>query len=181
MDAQTATEHDEKGGLIRLTSAVVGAYVANNSVPASDLSDLIGQIHSSLVGLTLPAQPKTPVEIKPAVSPKKSVQHDHLICLEDGKRFKTLKRHLMSDHGMTPEDYRAKWGLPSTYPMVAPGYAAARSEMAKKMGLGHKSPAKSVTAGKPPAKSVAASKPPAKSVAAGKPLAKSAAAKPKKT
>lgn len=154
MNVQSATENDEKRDLIRITSAVVGAYVANNSIPASDLAGLIASVHSSLVGLTLPAvQPKTPVETKPAVSPKRSIEFDHLICLEDGKRFKSLKRHLRTDHGMTPEEYRAKWGLPSTYPMVAPGYAAARSEMAKKMGLGHKRSAKSGAAAKQPAKS----------------------------
>ena len=124
--------------LIELTADVVAAYVSNNPVPASDLPGLIADIHSALgrVGSAASAAPAE--RPKPAVNPKKSVHDDYIICLEDGKKFKSLKRHLMSHYGLTPEQYREKWGLEASYPMVAPNYAAARSKLAKKMGLGRK-------------------------------------------
>lgn len=119
-----------------LTASIVSAYVANNSIPAADLSELIATVHTAVSGLSQPApEAEAP---KPAVNPKRSVHADYIVCLEDGKRFKSLKRHLMSDYGLTPEEYWVKWGLPVDYPMVAPSYAAARSELAKKMGLGRK-------------------------------------------
>ena len=127
--------------LIELTADVVAAYVSNNSVPVSELANLISDVHAALgrVGSAQAAAPAAPAEKqKPAVNPKRSVQDDYIICLEDGKKFKSLKRHLMTHFNLTPEQYREKWGLESTYPMVAPKYAAARSQLAKKMGLGRK-------------------------------------------
>ncbi|MHA6643800.1 Ros/MucR family transcriptional regulator [Mesorhizobium sp. A623] len=125
-------------GIIELTADVISAYVSNNPVPVSELPALIAQIHLSLSGLTGTAAEPAGEPQKPAVNPKKSVFHDHIICLEDGKSFKSLKRHLTTHFNMTPDEYRAKWGLPSDYPMVAPGYSAARSALAKTMGLGRK-------------------------------------------
>src|SRR4051812_22382612 len=121
---------------IDLTANIVSAYVSNNPTPASDIPSLIGQIHAALLRVSS-GRAEPPVEsAKPAVPVKKSVTPDYLVCLEDGKRFKSLKRHLRTQYGMTPEQYRDKWGLPSDYPMVAPNYAVARSQLAKKMGLG---------------------------------------------
>lgn len=119
-----------------LTAEIVAAYVANNPVPAASLAGLIATVHTAVSGLSEPAAP-APV-LSPAVNPKRSVQPDYIVCLEDGKRFKSLKRHLMTRYGLTPEEYRAKWSLPHDYPMVAPNYAAARSKLAKSMGLGRK-------------------------------------------
>ncbi|MGC4025133.1 MAG: MucR family transcriptional regulator [Mesorhizobium sp.] len=137
-------EHSDassRGGemLIELTADVVSAYVSNNSVPASELPALIAEVHAALgrVG-TLP-EPQIAVDKqKPAVNPKRSVHDEYIICLEDGKKFKSLKRHIMTHYSLTPEQYREKWGLDANYPMVAPNYAAARSQLAKKMGLGRK-------------------------------------------
>lgn len=121
--------------LIDFTADIVAAYVSNNSVAAAELPALIESVHRALGQLGAPAAP--PVEeLKPAVPLKKSVTPEYIICLEDGKKFKSLKRHLRTSYGMTPEAYREKWGLPKDYPMVAPAYAAARSELAKNMGLG---------------------------------------------
>ena len=122
--------------LIELTADVVAAYVSNNPVPATELPNLIADVHAALgrVG-GAPEQPPADKQ-KPAVNPKKSVHDDYIICLEDGKKFKSLKRHLRTHYDLSPEEYRDKWGLPSDYPMVAPNYAAARSALAKKMGLG---------------------------------------------
>ena len=124
--------------LIELTADVVAAYVSNNPVPVSELSNLIADIHAALgrVGGTAEAPPAE--KQKPAVNPKKSIHDEYLICLEDGKKFKSLKRHLMTHYGLSPDAYREKWGLDPSYPMVAPNYAAARSQLAKKMGLGRK-------------------------------------------
>lgn len=123
--------------LIALVADVVSAYVSNNSVPASGLPSLIADVHAALVQLSAPVISQPAAEPKaPAVSVKKSLTPDYIICLEDGKRFKSLKRHIRSKYDLTPEQYREKWGLPADYPMVAPAYAAARSELAKKMGLG---------------------------------------------
>ena len=121
---------------IDLTTTIVSAYVSNNPMPASELPALISQIHAALLRVST-GRTELPIEpAKPAVPVKKSMTADYLICLEDGKRFKSLKRHLRTQYGMTPEQYRDKWGLPADYPMVAPNYAVARSQLAKKMGLG---------------------------------------------
>jgi predicted transcriptional regulator len=130
------TENLESGGYIELAADIVSAYVSNNSVPSGDLPSLISDVHTALVkvangGVEAPAEAP-----KPAVSIKKSITPDYIICLEDGKKFKSLKRHLRTQYNITPEQYREKWGLPPDYPMVAPNYAKARSELAKEMGLG---------------------------------------------
>ena len=123
---------------IELAADIVSAYVSNNSVPLADLPNLISEVHSALMRVT--SAPAAPVvePLKPAVSARRSVQDDYIICLEDGKKFKSLKRHLRTQYNMTPEQYREKWGLPADYPMVAPSYAKARSQLAKDMGLGQK-------------------------------------------
>jgi predicted transcriptional regulator len=123
---------------IELTADVVAAYVSNNPVPVGELPKLIADVYTAL-GQVNGAAPAAEIEPqKPAVPIKKSVTPDFIVSLEDGKRFKSLKRHLMTSYGMTPEEYRAKWNLPSDYPMVAPNYAASRSALAKTMGLGRK-------------------------------------------
>ena len=123
-------------GLMQMTANVVSAYVANNILPAHQLSDVISTVFSSLQSLGS-GQVETRQEVaRPAVSIKKSITPDYLVCLEDGKKLKTLKRHLRTTYGMTPDDYRLKWGLPPDYPMVAPNYAAQRSAFAKEIGLG---------------------------------------------
>ena len=124
--------------LIELTADVVAAYVSNNPVQIGDLPGLISDIHAALARVGGGAAAGPVEKPKPAVNPKKSVFEDYIICLEDGKKFKSLKRHLMTHYGLTPEEYREKWGLEANYPMVAPSYAAARSQLAKKMGLGRK-------------------------------------------
>jgi predicted transcriptional regulator len=124
------------GGYIELTAGIVSAYVSNNSVSASDIPNLIKQVHSALLRVSGGQSDAQPEPLKPAVSVKKSITSDYLVCLEDGKKFKSLKRHLRTQYNMTPEQYREKWGLPPDYPMVAPSYAAARSQLAKQMGLG---------------------------------------------
>jgi predicted transcriptional regulator len=132
----TANEND----LVDLTVRLVGAYVSNNAMPLTHLPTFIDDIYAALVGVskgtqeTMPASPRP----KPAVNPKKSVTGDYIICLEDGKKFKTIKRHLMNKYGLTPDQYRERWGLAPSYPMVAPNYAANRSRLAKSMGLGRK-------------------------------------------
>ena len=123
--------------LLGLTGQIVSAYVSKNVIPASDLPSLINSVHQSLATQGQPqASVEAPADLKPAVPVKKSVTADYIVCLEDGKKLKMLKRHLSSSYNMTPDEYRAKWGLPSDYPMVAPNYAKARSEMAVKIGLG---------------------------------------------
>ena len=113
-------ENTSGGTFIKLTADIVSAYVSNNSVPSSDLPALIGQVHSALTRVSS-GQGESPVEPpKPAISVKKSITADHIVCLEDGKKFKSLKRHLRTQYNMTPEQYREKWGLPADYPMVAP-------------------------------------------------------------
>jgi predicted transcriptional regulator len=124
------------GTYIQLTAQIVSAYVSNNTVPSEEIPSLINQVYSALIRVSgghavAPAEP-----LKPAVSVKRSITPEYLVCLEDGKKFKSLKRHLRTQYGLTPEKYREKWGLPSDYPMVAPNYAAARSQLAKQMGLG---------------------------------------------
>jgi predicted transcriptional regulator len=116
---------------------IVCAYVTNNLVPADNLAELIATIHKSVAELFQPKAP-TVEPPTPAVNPKRSVHPDYIVCLENGKRFKSLKRHLMASYGLTPEAYREKWNLPHDYPMAAANYSAKRSEMAKKIGLGRK-------------------------------------------
>ncbi|MEQ8374374.1 MAG: MucR family transcriptional regulator [Roseibium aggregatum] len=133
---------------VDLTADIVSAYVSNNTVAASDLPGLIASVHSALTSTVQGHQEPKVEELVPAVPVKKSVLGDYIICLEDGKKFKSLKRHLRTHFDMTPEDYRAKWNLPMDYPMVAPNYAATRSELARKMGLGQKQGRKSKLASK---------------------------------
>jgi predicted transcriptional regulator len=119
-----------------MAADIVSAFVAHNSLPATDLPALIGNVNQALRNLGSGSSQPVEERKEPAVSIKKSVQPDFIVCLEDGKKFKSLKRHLRTVYDLTPEQYRAKWGLPPTYPMVAPNYAAARSQLAKDMGLG---------------------------------------------
>jgi len=122
--------------LIDLTAEIVSAYVSNNTVSPHELPNLISDVYAAL-HRTDGAEPEPePEPLKPAVSIKKSITPDYLICLEDGKKFKSLKRHLRTHYNLSPEEYRERWNLPGDYPMVAPNYAAARSELAKRMGLG---------------------------------------------
>ena len=130
------TDNSAGASYIELTAKIVSAYVSNNSVPSSDLSTLINQIHSALTRVSSGLSEAVPEPLKPAVSVKRSITPDYIVCLEDGKKFKSLKRHLRTQYNMTPEQYRDKWVLPPDYPMVAPNYAAARSQLAKQMGLG---------------------------------------------
>jgi predicted transcriptional regulator len=133
------SENDDDSGLemLGLSSEIVAAFVAQNSLPADQLPDLIRAVHGALNGLNAPETiAPTPARGRPAVPISRSVQADYLVCLEDGKQLKMLKRYLRSRYGMTPDDYRRRWGLPPDYPMVAPGYAAKRSDFAKQIGLG---------------------------------------------
>jgi predicted transcriptional regulator len=134
MDATTA-DTTTGNNLIELAADIVSAYVSNNSVQSTELASLIGSVHGALRNIGHPAE-TVPPKGEPAVSIKKSITGDYLISLFDGKKYKSLKRHLRTSHDMTPEQYRTHWGLPHDYPMVAPNYAKARSEMAKTMGLG---------------------------------------------
>ncbi|MDJ0948720.1 MAG: MucR family transcriptional regulator [Alphaproteobacteria bacterium] len=126
----------DKEDVLRMTAEVVSAYVGNNVVASSDIPDLIRSVHGALSGLGSGADRQETQ--KPAVAVRRSVTPDFIICLEDGKKLKMLKRHLRTTYNMTPEEYRAKWGLPPDYPMVAPNYAAQRSQFAKRIGLGRK-------------------------------------------
>ena len=129
-------DDDERAGLVELTAQIVSAYVGKNSVPVSDLPALIGEVHDALNRASNRGPAPDREEAKPAISVKKSVTPDYIVCLEDGKKFKSLKRHLRTHYKLSPDEYRAKWNLPHDYPMVAPRYAEARSQLAKKMGLG---------------------------------------------
>jgi predicted transcriptional regulator len=122
--------------IIEMTTEIVAAYVSGNDLLASEVPGLISTVFAALRHVEVGTPVAAPRELVPAVSAKKSIFPDYIICLEDGKRFKSLKRHLRSSYDMTPEQYRTKWALPADYPMVAPNYAAARSELAKKIGLG---------------------------------------------
>ncbi|MGZ3377867.1 MAG: MucR family transcriptional regulator [Phenylobacterium sp.] len=122
--------------LMRLGAGIVAAYVSRNAVPADDVPDLIRTIHHALEGLSRGGPAPVEERPKPAVSIGRSVQHDFIVCLEDGKKLKMLKRYLRSRYDMSPDDYRKRWGLSPDYPMVAPAYAARRSDFAKKIGLG---------------------------------------------
>jgi predicted transcriptional regulator len=121
---------------IELTAGIVSAYVSNNAVAAGDISSIISQVHSALLKVSNGTTEGAGEPMRPAIAVKKSITPDYLVCLEDGKKFKSLKRHLRTQYNMTPELYREKWGLPPDYPMVAPKYAEARSQLAKQMGLG---------------------------------------------
>ena len=127
---------EDKPELLEMTADIVSAYVGNNSVSAETLPSLIASIHAALSGVSSGPVEAEPEPKEPAVPIRKSIAPDFLICLEDGRKFKSLKRHLRTKYDMSPEEYRAKWGLPKDYPMVAPNYAKARSELAKSMGLG---------------------------------------------
>jgi predicted transcriptional regulator len=127
---------DEKTEILEMTADIVSAYVGNNTVAASELPGLISSIHAALSQVSSDVVEAPPEPQEPAVPVRKSITPDYLICLEDGRKFKSLKRHLRTRYDMSPEEYRAKWGLPKDYPMVAPNYAKARSDLAKQMGLG---------------------------------------------
>lgn len=127
-----------KTELVELAVDVVAAYVGNNAVTSTDLPMLIKDVHRALYEAASASIEAEAPQLKPAISVRKSITPDYIICLEDGKKFKSLKRHLRTHYDLTPEDYREKWGLPRDYPMVAPNYAAARSSLAKQMGLGQK-------------------------------------------
>lgn len=133
---------DSHGGkaddLLKFASEIVAAYVSNNPIPVSEIPAMIKSVHATLGGLAGGATTETPMALKPAVAVKKSVTPEFIICLEDGKKLKMLKRHLRTAYRMTPEEYRTKWGLPADYPMVAPNYAQQRSVFAKRIGLGRK-------------------------------------------
>ena len=122
--------------LIEMVSDIVSAYVAHNPVPVADLPKLIEKVHSVLTEIETSGSAEEKPELKPAVAIRKSVTDDHIVCLEDGKKFKSLKRHLRTRYDMSPDEYREKWGLAADYPMVAPNYARQRSDLARKMGLG---------------------------------------------
>ena len=124
------------GKYIELTAEIVSAYVSNNTVPASEIPSLINQVHAALARVSGKSGDTPSEPLRPAVSVKKSITPEYIVCLEDGKKFKSLKRHLRTHYDLSPESYREKWGLAADYPMVAPNYAAARSALAKKMGLG---------------------------------------------
>ncbi|RUV42283.1 MAG: transcriptional regulator [Mesorhizobium sp.] len=139
MDEETNAAKEDVD-LLELTAHIVSAYVAKNRLPASGLGELIASVASSIGALNQPPTPPAPPPV-PAVNPRRSVTPDYIICLEDGKKFKSLKRHIGVHFGLSPEAYRTKWGLPADYPMVAPNYAASRSELAKSIGLGRKAEA----------------------------------------
>jgi predicted transcriptional regulator len=124
--------------LVEFTTTIVSAYVSNNTVIAADLPSIINDVHDALARASMTGTQPPSEELKPAVPVKRSVTPEYIVCLEDGKKFKSLKRHLRTHYNMSPEEYREKWGLPPDYPMVAPNYAQARSELAKKMGLGQR-------------------------------------------
>ena len=133
------SENEEASNRVEMTAEIVSAYVERNSVPLSELPALIRSVHDALARLSGAAEPERPAEpLQPKVPIRKSVSTDYITCLEDGRRFKSLKRHLHSEHGLSPQEYRDKWGLAKDYPMVAPAYADARSNLAKTMGLGRK-------------------------------------------
>lgn len=132
--ASGATDHE----LVELSADIVSAYVGHNALSVADLPKLIADVHNALRNLKSSGPILSPVELKPAVPIRKSIAPDYLICLEDGKKFKSLKRHLRTHYDLSPEQYREKWGLPTDYPMVAPSYSETRSRLAKDNGLGRK-------------------------------------------
>ncbi|MBO0733862.1 MAG: MucR family transcriptional regulator [Methylocapsa sp.] len=130
------SETTGSSNFIELAADIVSAYVSNNSVPANDLPSLISDVHAALLRVTSGGINVASEAPKPAVPAKKSITKEYIVCLEDGRKFKSLKRHLRTQYNMSPDQYREKWGLPPDYPMVAPDYAKARSNLAKQMGLG---------------------------------------------
>ena len=132
------SEASPKEGLIDLAADIVAAYVSKNTVSAGELPNLIREVHTALERVAEEPDDEPAEPLRPAVPVRKSITPDYIICLEDGKKFKSLKRHLRTHYDLSPEQYRERWGLASDYPMVAPNYARARSELAKKMGLGQK-------------------------------------------
>ena len=132
---------DDRTSLLQMASTIVAAYVANNTVPPAELPKLLSDTYRALQSIAAGAETSTeaPAALKPAVNIKKSVTPEYIVCLEDGKKFKSLKRHLRSHYNLSPEQYREKWGLPADYPMVAPNYATTRSNLARRMGLGKRS------------------------------------------
>lgn len=129
------------GDLVELSAEIVSAYVSHNALSPTDLPRLIAEVHVALKGLQAAEAPAPVEELKPAVPIRRSVMPDYIICLEDGKKFKSLKRHLRTHYDLSPEEYREKWGLAADYPMVAPNYSATRSRLAKDNGLGRKTTA----------------------------------------
>ncbi|HIJ63995.1 MAG TPA: transcriptional regulator [Rhodospirillaceae bacterium] len=136
--SEATAEKISRDDILRMAVDVVAAYVSKNVLPAGQIPDVIQTVYSSLSHIDVPQAEVKAEAPRPAVPVKKSVTPDYIICLEDGKKLKMLKRHLRTTYDMTPEDYRGKWGLPADYPMVAPNYAAQRSDFAKKIGLGRK-------------------------------------------
>ena len=129
---------ENKAEVVELTADIVAAYVGNNAVPSADLPSLINEVYGALSGAVSGVSDKPATDAKPAVPVRRSVTPEYIVCLEDGKRFKSLKRHLRTHYDLTPQQYREKWNLPIDYPMVAPEYAKARSALAKRMGLGQR-------------------------------------------
>jgi predicted transcriptional regulator len=130
-------DEDQRGDeTLRMTADIVASFVTNNKVTPEQLTDLIRSVHRTMDALTTGQEERAPEKLKPAVPINKSINNDYIVCLEDGKKLKMLKRYLRSTYNMSPDDYRRKWGLPADYPMVAPNYAARRSEFAKRIGLG---------------------------------------------
>lgn len=128
----------QRGELVELTAEIVSAYVSNNPLQTGELPSIISDVHASLTKIAVGEPEEKAEPLKPAVPVRRSVTPDYIVCLEDGKKFKSLKRHLRTHYDLSPEEYREKWGLPSDYPMVAPSYAEARSRLAKEMGLGQR-------------------------------------------
>ena len=138
MNDQSSSASAPEVDLVELSTEIVCAYVSHNAISPSDLPKVIADVHLALKGLRGADAPQPAEELRPAVPVRKSVAPDYIICLEDGKKFKSLKRHLRTHYNLTPEEYREKWGLPADYPMVAPSYSATRSRLAKDNGLGRK-------------------------------------------
>jgi predicted transcriptional regulator len=138
MNDNTAAADAGEFDLVELSADIVSAYVSHNALSPTDLTKLIAEVHTALRGLRSNEVPVPVEDLKPAVPVRKSVAPDYIICLEDGKKFKSLKRHLRTHYNLSPEEYREKWGLPADYPMVAPNYSATRSKLAKDNGLGRK-------------------------------------------
>ncbi len=136
MNTETTSGAVEADEIMRMTTDIVSSFVANNPVPSDSLSDLIASVHKTVSSLASPTATQSQERPKPAVPVSRSITDDHIICLEDGKKLKMLKRYLRSHYGMTPEEYRKRWGLPADYPMVAPSYTKKRSDFAKQIGLG---------------------------------------------
>ena len=151
MDASNS-EGTQTVSYIEIVADLVSAYVSNNSIRAADLPDFIASVHASIRSLADGQSEPAPPPLVPAVPVKKSVSQDHIICLEDGKKFRSLKRHLGTVYNMTPDEYRTKWGLPKDYPMVAPGYSEIRSKLAKDIGLGQPRVEETAAAAEPAAK-----------------------------